>query len=202
MKKILNNLLTENEQKVLFFLVAFAFIGLLAKYTLLNAQAEDGNVSDSLNFEKDYEIKYDLRSASSEELVTIPGIGEKRAADIIDFRNKYGFATKDDLMQVKGIGQATYNKIACYFEDFGIQGITKDSTEAKNTTGTGLVNINTADVDELTKLKGIGPSKADKIIALREEFGNFSSVDQLLQIKGIGPKTLENMRDQITLGDD
>ena len=63
------------------------------------------------------------------------------------------------------------------------------------------ININTADKNELTKITGIGPSKAEKIIAFREMNGRFKSKEDLLQIKGIGKKTLEKISDQITLGE-
>ncbi|NQT65895.1 MAG: helix-hairpin-helix domain-containing protein, partial [FCB group bacterium] len=63
------------------------------------------------------------------------------------------------------------------------------------------ININTADKNELTKITGIGPSKADKIIALRAKVGRFEKKEDLLQIKGIGKKTLEKMSEQITLGE-
>lgn len=60
------------------------------------------------------------------------------------------------------------------------------------------ININTADVTELTKLKGIGVKKAEAIIAWRTEHGGFKSVDQLIEVKGIGEATLmlnrENLR--------
>ena len=61
-----------------------------------------------------------------------------------------------------------------------------------------IININTADAQTLTKLKGIGPKKADAIIAWRKANGSFKSVDQLVDVKGIGPKTVDlnrkNMR--------
>lgn len=56
------------------------------------------------------------------------------------------------------------------------------------------VNINTADVETLAQLKGIGAKKAEAIIAWREANGNFQSVEQLLEIKGIGEATLEANR--------
>ena len=201
MKKLLNNLLTENEQKVLLFLVVLAFIGLAARYTFLNAQ-DDVAATDSLNFEKDYEIKYDLNSATKEELITIPGIGEKRALDILSYRDESGFKSKQDLMNVKGIGNATYKKIENYFEDFGNSGqIDVESTSIIESTQSDKININSAGLDELTKLKGIGPSKAQKIISLRKQLGRFSSKEELLEVKGIGPKTLKKFEDQIILGD-
>lgn len=61
------------------------------------------------------------------------------------------------------------------------------------------ININTADVQELTKLKGIGVKKAEAIIAWRKENGNFKTIDQLLEVKGIGDATLANNRDNIRI---
>lgn len=61
------------------------------------------------------------------------------------------------------------------------------------------VNINTADVQELTKLKGIGEKKAEAIVAWRKENGNFKSVDQLLEVKGIGEATLAANRENIRI---
>lgn len=57
-----------------------------------------------------------------------------------------------------------------------------------------LVNINTADKDELMMVKGIGEATAEKIIAYREENGCFERVDQLMEINGIGEKKLEQFR--------
>lgn len=63
----------------------------------------------------------------------------------------------------------------------------------------GLVNINTASLEELMELKGIGEVKGNAIIAYREAHGGFSSVDELINVKGIGEKTLENLRAYITV---
>jgi len=63
----------------------------------------------------------------------------------------------------------------------------------------GLININTANVEELTELKGVGPKKAEAIVAWRKENGNFKNVDDLLEVKGIGEATLEANRDIISI---
>lgn len=62
-----------------------------------------------------------------------------------------------------------------------------------------LVNINTADSEELQKLPGIGPAYADRIIAWREENGPFTNVEQLLEVRGIGPARLQNLRHLVEL---
>jgi competence protein ComEA len=61
------------------------------------------------------------------------------------------------------------------------------------------VNINTADAAALETLAGVGPSLAARIIAWREQNGPFRSVDELTAVSGIGPKTLDGMRDQVTV---
>lgn len=61
------------------------------------------------------------------------------------------------------------------------------------------ININNANVDQLSQLKGIGESKAKAIIDWREKHGPFETVDQLLAVNGIGQSTLDSIRPQITL---
>lgn len=65
----------------------------------------------------------------------------------------------------------------------------------------GPVNINTAGLEELETLSGIGPALGQRIIDYREENGLFRSVEDLLHVKGIGEKTLEKFRDDITVGE-
>ena len=57
-----------------------------------------------------------------------------------------------------------------------------------------LVNINSAGIDELTTLPGIGESTAEAIIKYRNEIGFFKSVDELLEVSGIGEKKLNDIR--------
>ena len=63
----------------------------------------------------------------------------------------------------------------------------------------GLVNINTADVQELQKLNGVGPAIADRIITYRNNNGNFKTIDDLKKISGIGVKTFDKFKDKITV---
>jgi len=50
------------------------------------------------------------------------------------------------------------------------------------------LDINTASAEEFVEVKGIGEKKAERIIAYRDEHGNFSSIDELKNVKGIGEK--------------
>lgn len=62
------------------------------------------------------------------------------------------------------------------------------------------VNINTADAATLDRvLDGIGPSKAEAIVAYRKQNGAFRSADQLASVKGIGLATIEKNKDRIVV---
>ncbi len=63
----------------------------------------------------------------------------------------------------------------------------------------GTVNINTADAAQLTMLPGIGPKAAESIVAFRGTAGSFTSIDDLVKVKGIGPKRLEKLRPYLSL---
>jgi competence protein ComEA len=62
-----------------------------------------------------------------------------------------------------------------------------------------VVDLNTAGVDELDALPGIGPAIAQAIVDHRDQNGPFASVDQLLDVRGIGEAKLEDLRDRVTV---
>ena len=59
------------------------------------------------------------------------------------------------------------------------------------------VNLNTATLEQLDTLAGVGPATAQKILDYREQHGGFSSVDELDQVPGIGPGRLAALRDLV-----
>lgn len=63
------------------------------------------------------------------------------------------------------------------------------------------VNLNTASVDELDAVKGIGPSKAKAIVDYRTKNGPFKSVDDLKGVKGFGEKSVAKLRPELTVGE-
>ncbi|MFC3882992.1 helix-hairpin-helix domain-containing protein [Bacillus songklensis] len=62
-----------------------------------------------------------------------------------------------------------------------------------------LVNINAASSEQLQSLPGIGPSKAEAIIAYREEKGGFQKAEDLMNVSGIGEKSFEKIKEHVTI---
>jgi competence protein ComEA len=63
----------------------------------------------------------------------------------------------------------------------------------------GPVDLNRATVDQLDALPGVGPATAAAIVAYRDAHGPFASVDDLLKVRGIGPAKLDAMRAQVAV---
>ena len=64
------------------------------------------------------------------------------------------------------------------------------------------LNINTATQSELEAVKGVGPTKAQSIIAYREANGNFKSLDDLDKVKGFGKASIEKIRTDLSVDAD
>lgn len=64
----------------------------------------------------------------------------------------------------------------------------------------GPIDLNKASVEDLAKLPGIGPAKAQAIIQYRAQHP-FAHADELRQVKGIGAKLFDQVKDQVTVGD-
>jgi competence protein ComEA len=62
---------------------------------------------------------------------------------------------------------------------------------------TGPVNLNSATLEQLETLDGVGPATAQKILDYREQHGGFKSVEELDQVSGIGEKRLAALRDHV-----
>lgn len=70
---------------------------------------------------------------------------------------------------------------------------TNDNTQNK------IININTAGIEELSTLTGIGEAKAQKIIDYRNENGGFKSIEEIMNVSGIGKATYEKFKASITV---
>ena len=64
---------------------------------------------------------------------------------------------------------------------------------------TGVVNINTANAEQLQLLPRVGPALAGRIIAFRETNGPFRSVDEIVAVKGIGERSFAKLEPYLTI---
>ena len=75
-----------------------------------------------------------------------------------------------------------------------------ESSTAEESGSDLVINLNTADTSQLCTLSGIGQSKAEAIIAYREEHGGFTSVEEIMNVEGIKEGTFSKIKDKISVG--
>ena len=73
------------------------------------------------------------------------------------------------------------------------------AADSGTATLSGVVNINTATLDELQLLPGVGEKRAEAIIGIRKSKGGFQSIDELVAVKGVGDAMLDKLRPHVTL---
>jgi competence protein ComEA len=149
--------------------------------------------------------RVDPNTAGEDELDRLPKIGPGQARKIVEWRQAHGaFRTLADLDAVPGIGPAALAAAAPYLTL--AQGDAAPAGQgAANRPEAGIsarppergnpaISLNSASAQELTRLPGIGPSLAGRVVAWREAHGAFRSLDQLEEVPGIGPATVARIR--------
>jgi|GEM_PF-6903666 len=104
----------------------------------------------------------------------------------------------EDTQQV--IIQATLQQIAePKIDDLALTVVAQESDYEENTStsNSDKVNINTATVEQLLQLKGIGPAKAKAIVAERERGGPYTSIEDIKRVKGIGEKIYQSIKESL-----
>lgn len=84
-------------------------------------------------------------------------------------------------------------------ENINNNGHLEEKSDEKSSKEAGKININQADLTQLQQLSGIGEKKAQAIIDYRNENGSFKTIEDLAKVTGIGEKTVEKLRDSITI---
>ena len=80
------------------------------------------------------------------------------------------------------------------------QQIWESTAESEQTALTSAkININSADIAQLTQLTGIGEARAADIIAYRTEHGRFLTIEEIMNVSGIKESTFQKIKDQIVV---
>lgn len=104
-----------------------------------------------------------------------------------------GDVTRMNLAEKLSDGQRIYVPSA---EEAETASETEDVAQREND---GKININQASREELTTLSGIGESKADAILAYRQEHGGFETIEELMNVPGIKEGTYAKIKDRISI---
>ncbi len=193
----LSKLFTPGEQRILLFLMGFALLGLSARFFARESASDVDSLRVTL---EQSDLRIDLRNPVLEDLMALPGIGEKKARAIMAYAESPGFARRSDLMKVHGIGEKLYDGMLPYLIPLDNETAFQDSLLGFSSQ-TGQVNINRAGVQQLMEIEGIGEVLATRIVRYRNKHGRFKRIDDLLKVNGIGEKTLQKMKPEITLGE-
>ena len=165
-----------------------------------SATKKEGESSDQVISSQDSPfVMVDIKGA-----VQKPGVYQlPKDARVKDALAQAGGATKEADLRQLNLASKLQDEMAVYIPAAGEEIPPSSPVSSISSSGTSndqpLVNINTANTDELQTLNGIGPSKASAIVSYREENGLFQTVEDLGQVSGIGEKSLEKIKAQITV---
>lgn len=168
------------------------------EWTIPSEEEHDPEVSEErLVQEPDVKNLVDVKGA-----VENPGVYEvmldERVIDVVEKAG--GLKEGADETKINFAGRVT-DEMVLYIPLIGEEGenmiVSAGPSSTSTSQGEGKININKATSDDLQNLPGIGPSKAEAIIAYREDSGLFQTIDDLKLVTGIGDKTFEKLQDQI-----
>jgi competence ComEA-like helix-hairpin-helix protein len=137
------------------------------------------NNSENISQKEDKIVSYfvfDPNTASDEDFKKL-GLSETNIKTIRNYQKKIGkFNSRDDFKKIYGISEEKYNQMEPYIYI---------NQETKEKSRTIIIELNSATIDDLVQIKGIGQNTAEAIIKYRKKLGGFVSVEQLLEIKTI-----------------
>ena len=129
-----------------------------------------------------------------------PGVYQMKAGDRVkDAIDAAGGLTAEADSQKVNLAQRVEDQMVIVVPKIGEEGdaaIPAGAT-SKEASKEGKVNINTATVEELKTLKGVGEKKAEAIIEYRKKNGSFKTKEDLMKVRGIGKKLFESFEERI-----
>jgi competence protein ComEA len=150
--------------------------------------------------------RIDLDRAPLSELTRLPKVGPRLAKAILAYRADHGpFESLAGLDRVPGIGPALLQSLEPHVAFSGARSPRLQSRLGQEPTvppprlPAEPVNINSATVQQLDSLPGVGPAKAAAILKYREEHGPFTAVEQLAGVPGFGPSALVRLQDRLSV---
>lgn len=154
-----------------------------------------------------------LNSASAEELCLLPEIGTVTAAAIVDYRTQIGgFFNKLQLLEIRGIGEATYQAVEGYLyienerpmpETLPMNPeIPETQPYIPEPTEPLLINLNTASREDLLKLPDCSEAAAQEILALRDDLHGFSSTLEITYAKSVTVELYLKWESYLSIDDD
>ena len=158
-----------------------------------NISNETNNKDEKAENRHDEKIFVDVKGA-----VKHPGVFEttkdKRVKDLIE---EAGGLLDDADTSTLNLSQKVKDQMVIYVLKHGEK--PKQMTESGTTSSSSgeVININTANKEQLMKISGVGKTKAEAIIAHREKNGNFKKKEDITKVRGIGKSTFEKIKDKI-----
>ena len=212
-----------SEARALLLLLALAVAGQGARYLLTRPGQAPGEVQllstltpESPGAQRDSAMqlarplgageKIDVDRASVSELTRLPKVGPRLAKTIAAYREDHGsFGNLSRLDQVPGVGPGLLQALESHVV-FSSAVVSAPGDQSglgpllpQPVSPAAPLNINSATLQQLDSLPGIGPGRAAAILRYRQEHGPFTSVDQLGQVPGLGPAALARMHDRIVV---
>lgn len=175
-------------------------------YVESDSVSENSQKSETRNTDTIKPYLININTATSRQLQELSGIGESKAAAIIEYREMHGgFSDISELLNVSGIGEGIFENIRGHITvgDVPPKETTSPETSKPSPTAPAqipVVNINTASIEELQQLPGIGSAKAMAVVQYRSVFGDFTDINEIKNVNGIGEGVFAEIRDYITVG--
>jgi len=128
-----------------------------------------------------------------------PGVYQMKVGDRVkDALDAAGGLTEEADSQKVNLAKRLEDQMAIVVPKVGEEAEEIPAGETrKEATKEGKVNINTATVEELKTLKGVGEKKAEAIIEYRKKNGSFQTKEDLMKVRGIGKKLFESFQERI-----